>query len=161
MSLNLEKFLKKGLQSNLSSKSIDDCCLVFTTDTKRLYIEDGTSRNEITDIIYGMTESQIINNASLLPKFYIASDTLAVYVSDGTSVEKVNYKPVAINDNISKVYNPVMRSTDGTVSQGYTSQLSFNPSNKETIIGDMRIAQSTDSNTGDKTVNFYIVQPNP
>jgi hypothetical protein len=54
-----------------------------------------------------------------------------------------------------------MRSTDGTITQGYTSQLSYNPSNKETIIGDMRVSQSTDSGTGDKTVNFYIVQPTP
>lgn len=156
MSLILDKILKKGLQSQLDSKEIDDCALSFTTDTKRLYIEDGTSRVQITDVIFGMTKNEILNNVNLLPKFYVASDTLDIYVSDGTTLELVNeFIPVSIAGTETQNYYPIMRSADGTTNvKGYTTDVSYNPSTKQFAVGDFRVTQSLSGN--DTVVDIYI-----
>ena len=154
MALDIEKILLKGLDDDIPV-SIADCALRFTTDTKRLFIEDGTSRIEITDIITSMTESQIINASSLMAKIYVASDTLEMYVSDGTDLEKVNkFVPVAISDN--QNYYPVMRSADGTQVKGYNTNFAYNPSSKTFTVGGMTVTQTsvTVGNTTTTTILF-------
>lgn len=162
MSLSISKIFKKGLQSQLNQSVISNCALSFTTDTRRLYVEDGSNRLQITDVIFGMTQSEIVNNANPLPKFYVASDTLNVYVSDGSTIDKVGYVPTQIGSLETQNYYPLMTSSDGTTNlYGYTQDMIYNPSTKELKVGAIRTTQTTDSNTGDITIDLYAVSPTP
>lgn len=154
----VSQILRKGLQANLATTDIDDCVLRFTTDTLRMYIEDGETRREITNVIYKMTEEEITEADTWLPKFYIARDTMKVFVSDGFTLADVTneFIPSAIPNTETQVYYPVLKSADGvTNNKGYTTSFGFNPSTKELNIGDLRITQTVDED-GNKTLDFYI-----
>ena len=106
-----------------------------------------------------MTEAQILNNNSLLPKFYVASDTLNVFVSDSYTLAKVGHVPSPIGALETQNYYPVMRSADGTTNlYGYTTDVAYNPSTEQFKVGAVRTTQSTDA-SGDITVDIYIDHP--
>ena len=77
-----DKILTKGLQSSLNNTSVENGKLRFVTDAGRLYLDDSNSRKEISNVVTGMTEAQILGQLIYLPKLYMASDTLHLFASD-------------------------------------------------------------------------------
>lgn len=73
------KLLTRGLKSALSSVALDDGKVRFATDTEQLFIDTASKRIEISDIVKGNTESEILAILAPLPKLYLASDTNKLY----------------------------------------------------------------------------------
>lgn len=85
-----QRNLTRGLESSLSRLSVVDGKLRFTTDTGRLFLDNGTERVEITDFVKGLSESQIKSIVTPLPKFYYANDTNSILYHNGSSWQKIN-----------------------------------------------------------------------
>lgn len=79
---NYNNILTKGLQSSLESTQVEDGKLRYTTDTGNLYLDNGSVRVKISDIIMGMTEEEIADIIAPLPKLYLAADTCRLYTHD-------------------------------------------------------------------------------
>ena len=80
--MSYNQILTKGLKSALSSLSTSDGKLRLTTDTSELFYDDGTNRIKISDIIRDLTEEEIKNILSPLPKIYLSSDTHKLFIFD-------------------------------------------------------------------------------
>lgn len=76
-STTYSSILSKGLESNLPA--VENGKIRYTTDSKKLFVEDGTSRVEITDVVKGYNTSAILQISTPLDKVYLASDTLHLY----------------------------------------------------------------------------------
>lgn len=90
MSTTYNQILTRGTKSALASTSVADGKIRFVTDSQQLFIDFGTSRIEITDVVKGYTDSQIKSLSSPLDKFYFASDTHFVYYRSGSEWIKLN-----------------------------------------------------------------------
>lgn len=85
MAITYNKPFVRGLESIIDKKRIVDGKFLFTTDTSRLFIDYGSSRLEISDVIKTYSEGEILAIIAPLPKLYISSDThkIFMYASDG------------------------------------------------------------------------------
>lgn len=82
MANTYNQILTRGLKDNLSSTPVIDGKIRLATDTQQLFVDFGSVRMEITDIIKGYTESQIRALQNPLSKIYLSSDTnLLMYYS--------------------------------------------------------------------------------
>ena len=99
--IDFQRRLTRGIQSALDKTSIEDGKLRFTTDTGRLFLDNGLDRVEITDFVKGKTEEEIRDIIAPLPKFYFASDTKAILIYDGDDwvkcCDRVSYANTATN----------------------------------------------------------------
>lgn len=82
MSETYNNILTKGLSSALDSTPVKNDTIRITTDTGEMYVDFEGKREKISDIIRGMTESEIRNLLAPLPKFYYASDTRKILYYD-------------------------------------------------------------------------------
>jgi len=109
---NYAPILTKGLESELVA--YEEGLLRFTTDTKRIFLDTGSSsRIEFTDFVKGMTESQILAlniPADILPKFYLASDTWKLYVYDTTTSTWKNIKCTLTASDVGAL--PIFKNAD-------------------------------------------------
>jgi len=78
------RILTRGNESALPS-TITDGKLRFTTDTHKLFLDNGNERIEFTDFVKGLTTQQIKAIAAPLPKFYLSSDEGTLWFHDGTN----------------------------------------------------------------------------
>ena len=83
MSINYKKILTKGYQSALSNTPVEDGKIRVTIDTGQLFIDHDETRTEVTDIVKGHTEEEILATIAPLPKIYLSSDTHKLLVFDG------------------------------------------------------------------------------
>lgn len=91
--------LTKGLKANLPTPTAASKQIRLTTDSQELFIDNGTTRIQITDFVKGLTSTQIRNLQSPLDKIYLASDNLNLYYYDKTAHAWVNFSKISI-DNI-------------------------------------------------------------
>ena len=59
--------------------------ILLATDTEELFIDYGQSHIKISDIVTGMSSTQIVAIQSPLDKIYVASDTQQLYYYDSTA----------------------------------------------------------------------------
>lgn len=59
--------------------------ILLATDTEELFIDYGQSHIKISDIVTGMSSTQIVAIQSPLDKIYVASDTKQLYYYDSTT----------------------------------------------------------------------------
>lgn len=71
-----EQHLTRGTMEKIETVQIEDGKLRFAADQGRLFLDLQNERIEFTDIIRGMTSSEIRALESPLPKLYLASNTL-------------------------------------------------------------------------------------
>lgn len=154
MSNDYTQILTKGLQSALGTQEIEDGVLRFTTDTGRLYLDNGTSeRIPISNVVTGMTEQQIINLQNPLDKLYVSSDTLKVFASDGTNMRDIS-EIIPVLTSANETMYLWMGDNSGNGPK-YASALNYNPSTKDIQIGNMRVSKTEDSGTN--VLDFYVV----
>ena len=154
MSNDYTQILTKGLQSALGTQEIEDGVLRFTTDTGRLYLDNGTSeRIPISNVVTGMTEQQIINLQNPLDKLYVSSDTLKVFASDGTNMRDIS-EIIPVHTSANETMYLWMGDSSGNGPK-YASALNYNPSTKDIQIGNMRVSKTEDSGTN--VLDFYVV----
>jgi hypothetical protein len=79
-STTYNRILSKGIEADLPG--IKNGMLRFTTDTGRLFLDNGSTRIEITDFVKGKTKEQVLNTLAPLPKIYLTSDTHEFYIYD-------------------------------------------------------------------------------
>lgn len=144
--------VKSGLQANLAAASMSNYELAFTTDTKGLYVYDGSNK-----IFVGRV---IIDTASNIPSFgisgryFYASDTEVLYLDTGSAWKTISSgsgssvftKEITqffiIDDN--SAFNDIV---------GSLPIISFSGSSNSII----RIKFDTDENLDDsKDINFNI-----
>jgi hypothetical protein len=115
--INFQKRLTRGIQSALDKTSIEDGKLRFTTDTGRLFLDNGSDRIEITDFIKGKTEEEILDIIAPLPKFYYANDTHAIFVHDGSEwvkcCDRVSFADTATNASTATYANKSLNDANG------------------------------------------------
>lgn len=75
--------LSKGLESELPVAN-EDGKLRFTTDTGRIFLDNGNTRIEFTDFVKGNSEQQILQIQNPLPKLYLSNDTGKLLYYDQT-----------------------------------------------------------------------------
>lgn len=147
-----DKILTKGLQSSLNNTSVENGKLRFVTDAGRLYLDDSNSRKEISNVVTGMTEAQILGQLVYLPKLYMASDTLHLFASDGVEIRDVTeIDPVETIENA----NLNLWIDASSNNPKYSSDLTFNPHTKEFKAGNFKVNKTTSGNYDE--INFYIV----
>ena len=96
------RILSKGIESELPK--VVDGRLRFTTDTGRLFLDNGNERVEISDFVKGQTSTQITGTLAPLPKFYLASDTNVLYFYAGgqwNTVKAANASTADYSNNAS------------------------------------------------------------
>lgn len=183
MSVNTyTKVLTKGPKANLSSTSIGNNVLRFTTDTKELFLDkDGTTRMAVSNVDTSMTEQQIKDAQNHLNKLYLASDTMNVFSSDGTNLQKIGgpggdydygdldegtvpesvialtYNPSEVFNTDNQPYHPVMYGEDRNNTCGYSDDFWYNPATGELRFGGISIKKTLDSSTGEYVIDISIV----
>lgn len=70
-----EQHLTRGTMEKIKIVPVEDGKLRFAADQGRIFLDLENERIEFTDIIQGMTSSEIRSLESPLPKLYLASDT--------------------------------------------------------------------------------------
>ena len=86
-----KKIFTKGPESALPGAYEEDI-IRFTTDTGRLFVDNSSSRIEVTDFVRGLTEVEIkAQFAPITSKIYIASDThrFLIYDTDNDDWENI------------------------------------------------------------------------
>lgn len=73
------KMFSKGFRSSLETYPIDNGTFKVATDTKQLFVDLDGERIELSDIVTGLTESEILDIWAPLPKVYLSSDTNKLY----------------------------------------------------------------------------------
>lgn len=73
------KMFSKGFRSSLETSPIDNGTFKVATDTKQLFVDLDGERIELSDIVTGLTESEILDIWAPLPKVYLSSDTNKLY----------------------------------------------------------------------------------
>lgn len=71
--------LTRGTFSKIATTPVEDGKVRFCTDEGRLFIDYQDQRIEISDLVTGMTTAELEVLQNPLNKFYIASDTKAIY----------------------------------------------------------------------------------
>lgn len=89
--------LTRGLQQSIDNTAITDGKLRFAVDTARLFLDLESERIEITDIIKGLTYSEIVALTKPLPKVYLSSDTHQILSYDYNNERWIVYGESAIN----------------------------------------------------------------
>lgn len=107
-----KKNLTRGLESVLKNLPVNDGKLRFTTDTARLFLDNDTTRIEITDFVKGLPEGQIRGIVTPLPKFYYAADTRRLlYYHNGEWLQVNHHVEYAdkdgVGNNIKNTYAPL------------------------------------------------------
>lgn len=110
------QYLTRGTSSNLANTSIEDGKIRFTTDEGKLYIDYGTGANakrfEITDLVQGSTEAQILALQTPEDKLYLASDTNVFMYYDGSAWEyMVSKTPAMTYEEYTQL--PASKESDG------------------------------------------------
>lgn len=72
--------LVRGSQASIDESAIEEGKIKFAIDSARLFIDSGSERIEITDIVYGLKYSEIKELSSPLMKIYLSSDTRQLLV---------------------------------------------------------------------------------
>ena len=108
-----EQHLSRGLQSTIDDTPIQDGMLRFSVDEARLFLDLGNERIEFTDFVKGLTQEEIENLSSPLPKMYLSSDTHQLmmyhagewivfgsgYDSSGQKIDSTYIKDIKYNEN--------------------------------------------------------------
>jgi hypothetical protein len=110
--------LTRGYESNLAKTEISDGKIRVAVDTRQLFLDNGNERLEITDVIKGFTEEEILSNILPLQKIYLSSDTHKLYVYNFSDLKweicgEPNSKYVSIKFGTSVEWsesNPVLES---------------------------------------------------
>lgn len=85
MAQQFPKILTKGYLSSLKNTPIaKEGILRFTLDSRQLFLDNDSTRFEISDFIKDYTETEIRSILAPLPKFYYAKDTHKILYNDGT-----------------------------------------------------------------------------
>lgn len=124
------KILSKGVQANLPE--IEDGKLRFTTDTGRLFLDNGGNRIEITDLVKGKTKEEILNIENPLPKLYLSSDTHELLFNVGSEWSGINASSVA---NASTAGYAINAGTSSYATNASTTDYSKNAINSITRDG--------------------------
>ena len=138
---NYNNILTKGIQSSLESTKVEDGKLRYTIDTGNLYLDNGSTRVKISDIIMGMTENEIADIIALLPKLYLAADTCILYTHDP---EKgwIDFSGVRLNRTESPDTNQsIWFSQNDEEQPSYDDTFTYNSSEKKLSVTNINTAE--------------------
>lgn len=153
MSNNYMKIFTKGLQSALDTTSVEDGKLRFVIDSGKLYLDNNTDRISISNVITGYTDSEIQSLQDPLSKLYVASDTLKLYVSDGTTMQDVSRMIGTPTSTISDEYQYIWMS-DQYGGPKYNTSLAYNASAQSFKGGCFQLDNSHESNVSIGDLDF-------
>lgn len=157
------QILTKGLQSSLATTPIEDGKLRYTTDSGRLFMDNGNARIEITDIEKSYTQAQILSLQTVYQKIYIASDTGRAYFKIGNTWHYLGEN--ALTSSSEDADKVIWISDTSDKEPEYNSSFTYNPNDgvlkvpklevsSTSQIGDLIITDNEDSVTGYHTVDF-------
>lgn len=143
---NLSTIFTRGLQSSLPTTPIGNGVFRFTLDEGKLYLDNNTTRKQISGIITDMTESQIRSSATLENKLYVSSDSNKLFIYNGTSIIEITANLV-LNTQIDPNDGSELLwfgNNDGTIY--YNDSLNYNPDDQSYSFGCVKI-QNLDEET--------------
>lgn len=83
-----EGIFTRGPQAAVNATAVDDGKIRVATDSKRLFFDFGSSRIEISDLVWDYTHNQLTTNTGItnpqVSKLYLASDTRHAFVYNDT-----------------------------------------------------------------------------
>lgn len=101
----MSSYLSRGLQENIDKTPINNGKIRFALDSARLFIDTVSERIEITDIVKGLTRSEIEALESPLPKVYLSSDDHCMLVYDYEQQEWIVYGVASSNTVVDVDFN--------------------------------------------------------
>ena len=135
--------IKRGLYAGLATLAHADGQLLFTTDTKEIFVDDGTTFGKYSDVV-------VVANAEALPaegnnrKLYIVDDVNAIALWNGTGYTQINVDTgatsVEFDADIPEGEDPTSYFINGAVYDDSTRSIVF--SRAKIVVPDVEVVDN-------------------